>query len=138
MEKTLIILKPDCMEKRLAGAVLDRFQKAGFDIVAAKLMQLNADLLREHYAHIADKPFFPALAEFMGSRPVLVVALQGANVIAKVRELLGPTDSTKAPKGTIRGDYGTDVSVNICHASDSPESAAAEIQRFFRPEEVFA
>ena len=138
MEKTLIILKPDCMEKRLAGAVLDRFQKAGFDIVAAKLMRLNADLLREHYAHIADKPFFPALAEFMGSRPVLVVALEGEGVIAKVRELLGPTDSTKAPKGTIRGDYGTNVSVNICHASDSPESAAAEIQRFFRPEEVFA
>ncbi len=138
MEKTLIILKPDCMEKRLAGAVLDRFQKAGFDIVAAKLMQLNAELLREHYAHIADKPFFPALAEFMGSRPVLVVVLRGEGVIAKVRELLGPTDSTKAPKGTIRGDYGTDVSVNICHASDSPESAAAEIQRFFRAEEVFA
>jgi nucleoside-diphosphate kinase len=137
MEKTLIILKPDCMEKRLAGTVLDRFQKAGFDIVAAKLLQLTPALLAEHYAHIADKPFFPALAEFMGSRPVLVAVLQGEGVIAKVRELLGPTDSTKAPKGTIRGDFGTNVSVNICHASDSPESAAAEIARFFKPGEVF-
>jgi len=138
VEKTLIILKPDCMEKRLAGAVLDRFQKAGFDIVAAKLTRLSPALLAEHYAHIADKPFFPALAKFMGSRPVLVAVLQGEGVIAKVRELLGPTDSTKAPKGTIRGDYGTDVSVNICHASDGPESAAAEIARFFKPDEVFA
>jgi nucleoside-diphosphate kinase len=138
MEKTLIILKPDCMEKRLAGAVLDRFQKAGFDIVAAKLAKLAPQLLASHYAHIADKPFFPALAEFMGSRPVLVAVLQGPGVIAKVRELLGPTDSKKAPAGTIRGDFGTDVSVNICHASDGPESAAAEIARFFTPGEVFA
>ncbi|MDR3229644.1 MAG: nucleoside-diphosphate kinase [Puniceicoccales bacterium] len=138
MEKTLIILKPDCMEKRLAGAVLDRFQKAGFDLVAAKLTRLPPALLAEHYAHIADRPFFPALADFMGSRPVLVAVLQGTGVIAKVRELLGPTDSKKAPVGTIRGDFGTDVSVNICHASDSPESAAAEIARFFAPDEVFA
>ena len=138
MEKTLIILKPDCMEKRLAGAVLDRFQQAGFDIVAAKLTRLHETLLREHYAHIATRPFFPALAQFMGSRPVLVAVLQGEDVIARVRELLGPTDSTKAPKGTIRGDYGTDVTVNICHASDSPENATAEINRFFAPAEVFA
>jgi nucleoside-diphosphate kinase len=137
MEKTLIILKPDCMEKRLAGAVLSRFQNAGFDIVAAKLTRLTDALLQEHYAHIASRPFFPALARFMGSRPVLVAVLQGENVIARVRELLGPTDSTKAPKGTIRGDYGTDVTVNICHASDSPESAAVEIKRFFATGEVF-
>ena len=138
MEKTLIILKPDCMEKRLAGAVLDRFQKAGFDIVAAKLACLQPPVLKEHYAHVADRPFFPALAEFMGSRPVLIAVLAGENAIARVRELLGPTDSTKAPKGTIRGDYGTNVSVNICHASDSVENAAIEIARFFTPGEVFA
>jgi len=138
MEKTLIILKPDCMEKRLVGAVLDRFQKAGFDLVAAKIIKLTPALLAEHYAHIADKPFFPELAAFMGSRPVLVAVLQGENVIAKVRELLGPTNSKNAPKGTIRGDYGTDVSVNICHASGSPENAAIEIKRFFKTEEVFA
>ncbi|MDR0535839.1 MAG: nucleoside-diphosphate kinase [Puniceicoccales bacterium] len=138
MEKTLIILKPDCMEKRLAGVVLDRFQKAGFDIVAAKLTRLAPGLLAEHYAHIADRPFFPPLAQFMGSRPVLVAVLQGEGVIAKVRELLGPTDSKKAPKGTIRGDFGTDVTVNVCHASDSPESAVAEIARFFLPSELFA
>ncbi|MDR2512778.1 MAG: nucleoside-diphosphate kinase [Puniceicoccales bacterium] len=138
MEKTLIILKPDCMEKRLAGAVLDRFQKAGFDLVAAKLMHLKPTLLKEHYAHIADRPFFPALATFMGKSPVLVAVLAGENTVARVRELLGPTDSTKAPKGTIRGDYGTDVSVNICHASDSIENAEIEIARFFAPGEVFA
>ncbi|MDR1497159.1 MAG: nucleoside-diphosphate kinase [Puniceicoccales bacterium] len=138
MEKTLIILKPDCMEKRLAGTVLNRFQEAGLDIVAAKLTRLQPALLREHYAHIADRPFFPELAQFMGSRPVLVVALQGEDAVATARKLLGPTDSKKAPKGTIRGDYGTDVSVNICHASDSPENAAIEISRFFAPNEVYA
>ncbi len=137
MERTLIILKPDCMEKRLIGAVLDRFQKAGFDVAACKMMRLTDALLREHYAHVADKPFFPNLAKFMGSRPVVVAVLDGENVIARVRELLGPTNSLNAPKGTIRGDFGTDTTVNICHASDGVESANAEIKRFFAPAEVF-
>lgn len=137
MNQTLIILKPDCMAKNLAGAVLDRFQKAGFAIVACKMMQLTSAVLREHYAHVADKPFFPEIESFMSSRPVIVLVLQGDQVIDRVRELLGPTDSQQAPKGTIRGDMGTDKMTNICHASDSPESAAAEIKRFFQSGEVF-
>ncbi len=137
MEKTLIILKPDCMEKKLQGVVLDRFFKAGFDLVACKMMALSEPLLREHYAHLAHEPFFPGIAQFMSSRPVIVLILQGDQAINRVRDLLGPTDSTKAPKGTIRGDLGTDKQRNVCHASDSPESAAAEIRRFFKPEELY-
>ncbi|MEN9593156.1 MAG: hypothetical protein RJA21_1632 [Gemmatimonadota bacterium] len=138
MEKTLIILKPDAMEKRFVGDVLNRFQQAGFDIVACKMSKLSSAILREHYAHVADKPFFPEIEQFMSSRPVVIVVLQGAGVIDKVRDLLGPTNSKNAPKGTIRGDLGTDMMVNVVHASDSPEAAAAEIKRFFKTEEVFA
>ncbi|HBM86864.1 MAG TPA: nucleoside-diphosphate kinase [Opitutae bacterium] len=131
MQETLIILKPDCMEKRLAGEVITRFEKAGFEIVAAKVMQLDGPILREHYAHVADLPFFPEIEAFMSSRPVMPMILSGENVIAKVRELLGPTNSAEAPKGTIRGDLGTDMRCNVVHASDSPETAAAEKARFF-------
>ncbi len=136
MEKTLIILKPDAMERRLVGEVLGRFERAGYDIVACKMARLSPALLREHYAHVADRPFYPSLEAFMSSRPVVIAVLQGAGVIAKVRELLGPTNSKNAPAGTIRGDLGTDSTVNVVHASDSPESAAAEIRRFFKPEEL--
>ena len=131
MEETLIILKPDCMEKRVAGEVISRFEKAGFDIVASKVTQLDGPILREHYAHFADKPFFPEIEAFMSSRPVMPMILRGEDVIAKVRDLLGPTDSTKAEAGTIRGDLGTDMMKNVVHASDSPETAAAEKKRFF-------
>ncbi|WP_269525437.1 nucleoside-diphosphate kinase [Coraliomargarita parva] len=131
MEETLIILKPDCMEKGVAGEVISRFEKAGFDIVAAKVMQLDGPILREHYAHVADKPFFPDIEAFMSSRPVMPMILRGENVIAKVRELLGPTNSKEAAAGTIRGDLGTDMMRNVVHASDGPETAAAEKKRFF-------
>lgn len=138
MEKTLIILKPDAFEKRKVGATLNRFEDAGFAVVAAKMIQLDAPLLKEHYAHIADKPFFPEIEAFMGSRPVMVLVLQGNAVIERVRNLVGPTNSLVAPAGTIRGDWGTDMMLNIVHASDGPESAEAEIERFFQPGEVYA
>ncbi|MBC8190606.1 MAG: nucleoside-diphosphate kinase [Puniceicoccaceae bacterium] len=131
MEQTLIILKPDCMEKRVAGQVITRFEQAGFEIVAAKIMQLDGPILREHYAHVADKPFFPEIEAFMSSRPVMPMILRGEGIIAKVRDLLGPTNSLEAPKGTIRGDLGTDMMRNVVHASDGPETAAAEKKRFF-------
>jgi nucleoside-diphosphate kinase len=137
MQKTLIILKPDCMEKRHAGAVVDRFEKAGFSIIGAKMTRLTPALLREHYAHVASRPFYPDIERFMGSRPVLVLALAGDDVVAKVRDLLGPTDSRKAAKGTIRGDFGTDTMVNVVHASDSEENGLIEIKRFFKAEEIF-
>lgn len=136
MEKTLIILKPDAFTKRKAGATLARFEAAGFEIVAAKMLQLQSAKLREHYAHIADKPFFPEIEAFMSSRPVMVLVLKGAGVIARVRNLVGPTDSAQAAAGTIRGDWGTDKMLNIVHASDSPEAATAEIARFFADGEV--
>ena len=131
MEETLIILKPDCMEKRVAGQVITRFEQAGFEIVAAKIMQLDGPILREHYSHVADKPFFPEIEAFMSSRPVMPMILRGEGVIAKVRDLLGPTNSLEAPKGTIGGDIGTDMMRNVVHASDGPETAAAEKKRFF-------
>lgn len=137
MEKTLIILKPDCMERNLAGAVLARFADAGFRVVACKMMQLGSEVLKTHYAHLADKPFFPEIEGFMSSRPVIALILEADNAVAKMRDLLGPTDSTIAPKGTIRGDLGTTKMENIAHASDSVEAAQDEIERFFKSEEVF-
>ena len=131
MEETLIILKPDCMEKRVAGEVISRFEKAGFEIVASKVMLLDGAILREHYAHVADQPFFPEIEAFMSSRSVMPMILSGEDVITKVRDLLGPTNSQEAPKGTIRGDLGTDMMRNVVHASDGPETATAEKKRFF-------
>ena len=131
MEETLIILKPDCVTNGVAGEVISRFEKAGFEIVASKITQLDGAILREHYAHVADLPFFPQIEAFMSSRTVMPMILSGEDVIAKVRDLLGPTNSQEAPKGTIRGDLGTDMMRNVVHASDGPETAAAEKKRFF-------
>ena len=137
MEKSLIILKPDCMEQNLAGTVLQRFAQEGFQITGCKMIALTESLLKEHYAHLADLPFFPRIKEFMASRPVLVLVLQGEDAISKIRALLGPTDPAAAPNGTLRGDFGTDKMKNIAHASDSPEAACAEIERFFKEDELF-
>lgn len=136
MERTLILCKPDCMKKNLAGEVINRFQKAGLGIQAAKVIRLTDAVLTEHYSHIKDKPFFPEIVTFMKSEPVLAVILTGENAVAKVRDLLGPTDSRKAPKGTIRGDLGETNMVNIAHASDSVENAEIEVKRFFRADEI--
>lgn len=136
MEKTIVLLKPDCMQKGLAGQVIARFEAAGLAICGLKLMRLSDALLREHYAHLTDKPFFPEIVTFMQSSPVVALALEGAGAIAKVRDMLGPTDSTTAEKGTIRGDFGTDKMLNIAHASDGPDAAAAELTRFFSAEEL--
>jgi nucleoside-diphosphate kinase len=138
MEKTLIIFKPDCMEKRHVGNVLDRFEKAGFSIVGCKMTLLTPKILREHYAHVAEMPFYPEIEKFMSSRPVIVMALEGQSAVKKVRELLGPTDSRKAAKGTIRGDFGTEMMRNVVHASDSTENARIEVARFFAPSEIFS
>jgi len=131
MERTLIIFKPDCMKKRLMGTVLSRFENLGYMVVGCKMMQLTPELLDEHYAHITHLEIYPQIVEFMVSHPVTVMVLEGEGVISKVRELMGPTDSTKAAKGTIRGDYGFNSMQNILHASDSPESAEIEMKRFF-------
>jgi nucleoside-diphosphate kinase len=131
MEMSLIILKPDCMQKKLAGAVISRLEQAGLDLVAAKMATLDSRILREHYAHVADKPFFPEIEAFMMESPVLLMIWQGQGCISKIRELLGPTDSSKAPKGTIRGDMGEDMMRNLVHASDGQDTAKTELRRFF-------
>jgi nucleoside-diphosphate kinase len=138
MERTLIIFKPDCMENRHVGNVLDRFEKAGFSIVGCKMVLLKPKLLREHYAHVANLPFYPEIEKFMSSRPVIVMALEGKSAVKRVRDLLGPTDSRKAAKGTIRGDFGSEMMRNVVHASDSVENARTELARFFEPGELFS
>ncbi len=140
-ETTLILFKPDAIEKNLTGQVLARFQAEGFTIRAIKMMKLSDEILAEHYSHIADKPFFPAVRGFMQETPVIALALKGEDVIARVRDLLGPTDSTQAAPGTIRGDFGfkdTESKMrNVCHASDSVEAANDELKRFFKKDEIF-
>jgi len=137
METTLILLKPDCLTKGHCGEVVQRFEKAGFRLRGCKMMRLDRKLLLEHYAHIAQKPFFPEVEEFMQSAPVIAIALEAKNAVEKVRELLGPTDSKKAAPGTIRGDFGVDVMVNVVHASDSLATAEVELKRFFQSGELF-
>jgi nucleoside-diphosphate kinase len=137
-QTTLILLKPDTVSNNRCGEVLKRFEAAGFTIRGMKMIQLDDAILQEHYAHIASRPFFPEVVAFMKKTPVVAVALSGDNVIDRVRALLGPTDSRKADKGTLRGDFGDDSMVNVAHASDSPEAAEAELKRFFKPGEVFA
>lgn len=142
LETTLILFKPDAISKNLTGQVLARFQAAGFVVRGIKMMALSDEILAEHYSHIADKPFFPSVREFMQETPVIALALEGENVITAVRDLLGPTDSMAAAAGTIRGDYGHkdgDAKMrNVCHASDSVEAAQAELKRFFNEGEIFA
>lgn len=138
MEMTCILLKPDCVQKHLAGEVIARLERGGLRIRACKMMRLSDELLREHYAHLAHLPFFPEILSFMQSTPVIALALEGDNAVARVRDMLGPTDSTKAPRGTIRGDLGTDKMRNIAHASDSPATASAELKRFFGKSEIFS
>ncbi|GAA5483278.1 nucleoside-diphosphate kinase [Haloferula sargassicola] len=141
IETTLILFKPDAVAKNLVGTVLSRFEKEGFKIRGLKMMKLSDEILAEHYSHIADKPFFPDVRGFMQETPVIALALEGDDVISKVRDLLGPTDSKTADAGTIRGDFGDKESDskmrNVCHASDGPEAAQAEIKRFFAEGEIF-
>jgi nucleoside-diphosphate kinase len=142
MQRTLILLKPDSIQKQLCGKVLSRFDSAGFKLVACKMTKLSSEVLREHYAHIADKPFYPEVEAFMQETPVIAMVLEGDNVIEKTREILGVTDCTEAAPGTIRAEYGskdekTCKMKNIAHASDSPENAEIEIRRFFDDAELF-
>ena len=138
MERTLILIKPDAISRGLAGAVLGRFEQKGLKLAGLKMIQLSDALLREHYSHLADKPFFPTIAEFMSRTPVLALCLEGKEAVEVCRALCGVTNSRKAAPGTIRGDLGMSMQCNLVHASDSPETAAAEVARFFKPEELFA
>ena len=138
VERTLSIIKPDAVEKNATGAILAAIQSKGLRIVALKMIRLTEQQARGFYAVHKEKPFFPDLVKFMTSGPVVVSVLEGEGAIARWRELMGPTDSTKAPKGTIRGDFGTDVERNASHGSDAPETAKVEIPYFFNASEIQA
>lgn len=137
-ERSLILLKPDTVTNKNCGEVIKRFEDAGFTILGCKMMNLSNEILAEHYSHVADKPFFPEIVSFMQSSPVIAMVLEGEDAIGKIRDMLGPTNSKEAPEGTIRGDLGSDMMVNVCHASDSPENGEIEINRFFNSEELFS
>lgn len=137
MEKTLVLLKPSCVQRQLIGEILNRFERRGLRIAGLKMMQLDDAILREHYSHLADKPFFPTLAASMQVSPVVALALEGIDAVQVVRTMTGATNGRAAAPGTIRGDYSVSNQQNIVHASDSPENAAIELKRFFHPEEIF-
>lgn len=137
MDKTLIILKPSTIQRGLIGKVIDRFQQKGLTVAGIKMMKLDETILREHYAHLVDRPFFPSLLRSMMATPVIVMCLKGKDVVEVVRAMTGATNSRKAAPGTIRGDFGMSGQENIIHASDSNENAEIEVNRFFKPEEIF-
>ena len=136
METTVVLLKPDCLAKGLVGEVVCRLESLRLRIRGCKMIRADEDLLRDHYSHLADRPFFPEILEFMQSSPLIALALEGPGCVESVRRALGPTDSALAPKDTIRGLYGTDKMKNIAHASDSVETARTELDRFFRSSEI--
>lgn len=137
MQQSLIIIKPSGVERGLIGKIIDRFQQKGLIIAGLKMMRLDEGLLREHYAHLVDKPFFPSLLRSMMASPVIVMCLKGKDAIAVIRGMVGATNSRNAAPGTIRGDYGMSSQENIIHASDSEENGIIETNRFFRPEEIY-
>ncbi|MDO8668878.1 MAG: nucleoside-diphosphate kinase [Candidatus Buchananbacteria bacterium] len=137
LEKTLVILKPDALQRNLLGEIIARFEKKGLKIVGLKMIELEDVLLDEHYGHYKDKPFFAGLKNYMKSSPVIVMALEGIEIVEAVRLLVGPTKGRIADAGSIRGDYSMSVQTNIIHASDSSANAEAEIKRFFKDDELF-
>lgn len=138
MERTLILIKPDAMQRGLAGEIIRRLEARGLKIVAMKLTRIPTAVAEEHYAHHADKPFFRGLVEFITSTPVIAAVFEGHHAIAAVRQTAGMTNPVhdNARPGSIRSDLGVDTGRNLIHASDGPDTAAAEIRRFFRDDEV--
>ena len=137
METTLVLLKPSCVQRQLIGEVINRFERRGLRISGLKMMQLSDEILREHYAHLVDRPFFPGLCASMQASPVVVLAISGVDAVQVVRTMTGVTNGREAAPGTIRGDYSVSNQQNIVHASDSTSNAQIELARFFKPEEIF-
>lgn len=135
-ERTLILIKPDAIQRGLVGDITGRFEKKGLKLVGMKMMALDEAVLREHYAHIADKPFFPGVAKFMQSTPVVAMCWEGLEVVDAVRRITGITKAREAEAGSIRGDFAMSVSCNVIHASDTVENAEKEVKRFFNPDEI--
>lgn len=138
MERTLILIKPDAMQRGLAGEIIRRLEARGLKVVAMKLIRIPTAVAEEHYSHHSDKPFFRGLVDFITSTPVIAAVFEGHNAIAAVRQAAGKTNPVheEAQPGSIRSDFGLDTGRNLIHASDGPETAAAEIRRFFSEDEI--
>ncbi|MGY3714123.1 nucleoside-diphosphate kinase [Sutcliffiella cohnii] len=138
MEKTFLMVKPDGVQRNLIGEIVTRFEKKGFHLAGAKLMQISTELAEQHYGEHKERPFFGELVDFITSGPVFAMVWEGENVITTARQMMGATNPKDAQPGTIRGDFGVIVGKNIIHGSDSPESAEREIGLFFKEEELVA
>jgi nucleoside-diphosphate kinase len=135
-EQTLVLIKPDAIQRGLVGEITTRFERKGLKLVGMKMMALDEAVLREHYAHIADKPFFPGVAKFMQSTPVVAMCWEGLQVVDAVRKITGITKAREAEAGSIRGDLAMSVACNVIHASDTVENAQKEVKRFFKDDEI--
>lgn len=138
MQRTLILIKPDAVQRGLIGEILSRLERKGLKIIALKMLQMDNNLAQRHYAVHQGKPFFPGLVEFITSRPLVAAVLEGKGAVEVVRRAVGETDPLKANPGTIRGDFGLDIGRNLIHGSDSVENAAGEINLFFSEEELLS
>ena len=136
MERTLILLKPDCVHRRLIGEITQRFERKGLRLVALKLVRASRELAEKHYAVHKGKPFYDSMLKFILAGPTVAMVWEGREAVAVARTLMGPTDGTKAPPATIRGDFAISVQNNLVHGSDSPENATSEIALWFKPEEL--
>ena len=136
MERTLILLKPDCVQRRLMGRIITRFEDKGLNIIAMKMLQVTPELAKQHYAEHVEKPFYPGLEAFITGAPVVAMVVEGLEVIRVVRDMLGATNGLKAAAGTIRGDFSSSRQMNLVHASDGPEASAREINLYFSDDEI--
>jgi len=135
LQRSLVLLKPDCVERRLMGQVISRFESKGLNIVGMKMLRVTPELSKKHYAEHVSKPFYPSLEEFIISAPIVALAVEGVEAIQLIRDMLGATNGIKAAPGTIRGDLSSSRQMNLVHASDSPESATRELALYFAPNE---
>jgi nucleoside-diphosphate kinase len=138
MERTFILLKPDCVQRRLLGRILARFEDKGLNVIAMKMLRITPELSREHYAEHVQKGWYPTLESFITGGPVVAAVLEGLEAIRVVREMLGATNGLNAAAGTIRGDYSSSRQMNLVHGSDGPEAAQREIALYFKPEELLS
>ena len=136
MEQTLVLLKPDCVQRRLIGQVLTRFENKALNIVAMKMLRVTPEMSRQHYAEHVAKPFYQGLEDFITASPIVALVVEGLEAVRVVREMLGKTNGLQASPGTIRGDFSSSRQMNLVHASDSPESARREIDLYFAAQEV--
>ena len=136
MERSLVLLKPDCVQRRLMGEIIARFEQKGLNIIAMKMLRVTPELSKQHYAEHVEKPFYPGLEKFITGAPVVAMVVEGLECITVVREMLGATSGLKAAAGTIRGDYSSSRQMNLVHASDGPEAAKREMELYFAADEI--